>query len=159
VQVSTNGAAPVAQAQQTTMTANPAIAAGNSYTMQVLAQATRFGLTTQSALSNMLTVSTPPAASTTPFANAGALTTRNITVSWTNPSTNITGWTVQRKPNNGLAALRVWSNITPSVTGTAPAYAFTDTAPLAGGNYTYRVTTTSAVGSSGPVTSNAVTAR
>jgi hypothetical protein len=159
VQMSTNGGALVPMAQQATLNANPVIAAGNSYTFQVLSQATRFGLTTQSGLSNTLTVSTPPAASTVPVAAAGAVGTRNITVNWSNPSKNITGWTVQRRPNNGVAALRVWSDITSTLTftGTNP-YSFTDTAPLAGGNYTYRVTTLSAVGSSGPVTSNAVTA-
>jgi fibronectin type 3 domain-containing protein len=158
VQVSANGGTPVALAQQNGLTANPVIAAGNSYTLQVLSQATRFGLTTKSGLSNTLTVQTPPAASSTPVATAGAAATQVINVNWTNPSANITGWTVQRRPNNGLAALRVWSNIAPTVTGTGTAYGFTDTAPLAGGNYSYRVTATSAVGTSGPVTSNAITA-
>jgi hypothetical protein len=160
VQVSTNSGAPAALAQQNGLTANPVIAAGNSYTIQVLTQATRFGLTTKSGLSNTLAVQTPPAASATPVATAGTAGTKAITVNWTNPSVNITGWTVQRRPNNGPVALRVWSDITATVTvtGTNPAYAFTDTAPLAGGNYTYRVTAISAVGTSGPVASNAITA-
>ena len=153
MQVSTNGAAPVAQAQQTTMTANPAIAAGNSYTMQVLAQATRVGLTTQSALSNTLTVNTPPAASTVLTTSRGALGTKKITVTWTNLSNNITGWTVQR---TSTASGAVAATIAPTMLTNGTSYSFVDTAPA--GSYTYKVQATSLGGTNAFSASRQVTA-
>ena len=143
VQVATNGGAPVAMAQQTTLNANPVIAAGNSYTLQVLSQATRFGLTTQSGLSNTLTLNTPPAASTRPTAAAGAAGTKQIAVTWTNPSSNITGWIVQRTSTaRGATAVA----IVPTIAANGTSYSFVDTAPA--GSYTYRVQATNVVGSS-----------
>ncbi len=158
VQVSTDGGKTFTSPPQTTaLTANPAIVAGNNYQFQVLAQTTKYGLTTQGLASNTVVVNTPPAASTTPVAAAGAATTKNITVSWTNASSNITGWSVERRPNTGPNNLRLWNTIVTSVGGSAPSYTFTDQAPAAG-NYTYRVTAMSAAGTNGPATSNAVTA-
>ncbi len=143
VQVQTNGGGYVPLAQQNTLTANVAIAAGNNYAIQVAAQATRFGLTTKSALSNKLTVNTPPAASTRPTAVAGAAGTKKITVTWTNASSNITGWTVLR-----TSTLRgsVPVTIVPTVTANGTSYSFVDTAPA--GSFTYSVQAISAGGTS-----------
>jgi FtsP/CotA-like multicopper oxidase with cupredoxin domain len=144
VQVSTNGGAFASLPQTTALTANPAIAAGNKYSFQVLAQTTKYGMTTQSlTASNVVVVDTRPAASTTPLAAAGAVGSKQITVSWTNASNNITGWTVQRRIG-GIA-----TTIIPTVTNVGTAYTFTDTAPAAG-SYSYRVTAVSAVGTNGP---------
>jgi hypothetical protein len=152
VQLATNGGAYAAAAQQNGVNANPVIAAGNSYSVQVLTQATRFGLTTQSAPSTPLSVTTLPAASTTPVASAGAVGSRQITLSWTNPSSNITSFTVQRR----IGA--TWTIITPVITTATPSYSFTDTVP-APGNYSYRVLATSSVGSTAySAASNTVTA-
>jgi hypothetical protein len=155
VQVSTNGSAYASLPQTTNTSTNAAIAAGNSYSFQVLAQATKYGMTTSSlTASNAVTVSTPPAASTPPVAAAGGTGTKQITVTWTNPSKNITGFTVQRRLGGG-AWVAMATQPTPTQSGTA--YSFTDTVPAAG-NYSYRVTAVSAGGTSGPVTSNTVTA-
>jgi hypothetical protein len=144
VQVSTNGGAFTSLPQSAALTANPAIAAGNKYSFQVLAQTTRYGLTTQSlTASNVVVVDTRPAASTTPVAAAGAVGSKQITVSWTNASNNITGWTVQRR----LGA--VATTIVPAVTNVGTTYSFTDTVPAAG-SYSFRVTAVSAVGTNGP---------
>ncbi len=144
VQVSTNGGAFTSLPQTTALNANPVIAAGNSYSFQVLAQTTKYGLTTQSAASNVVAVMTPPAASTAPVAVAGAPGSRQITVTWTNASSNITAWTVQRRVG-GVATTTV-----ATVTNAGATYSFTDTAPAAG-NYSYRVTAANAAGTNGPV--------
>jgi hypothetical protein len=77
-------------------------------------------------------------------------------VSWTNPSKNITGFTVQRRLGAGA-----WANITPAPVinlATAPTFSFTDTVPVAG-SYSYRLLATSAGGSTAnTAASNAVTA-
>jgi hypothetical protein len=155
VQVQTNGGAWVNLPQITARNTNAAIAAGNTYNFQVLAQATRFGVTTQSQVSNLVPVTTPPAASTTPVAAAGAIGSKQISVTWTNPSKNITGFTVQRRLGAGA-----WGNITPAPVinlATAPTFTFTDTVPA--GTYSYRLLTTSAGGATGnTAASNAVAA-
>jgi titin len=144
VQVSTNGGAFTSLPQTTVLNANPAIAAGNSYSFQVLAQTTKYGQTTQSlTASNVVVANTAPAASTTPVSTAGAVGSKQITVTWTNNSSNVTGWTVQRRVG-GVATI-----IVPAVTNVGTTYSFTDTAPAAG-SYSYRVTAVSAVGTNGP---------
>jgi hypothetical protein len=147
VQVSTNGGAFTSLPQTTALNANPVIAAGNSYSIQVLAQTTKYGLTTQSSASNVIAVKTPPAASTTPVAVAGATGSRQITLTWTNASSNVATWTVQRRLGAAVTTLTP----TPSVSNAGTTYSFTDTAPAAG-NYSYRVTAANAAGTNGPTT-------
>ncbi len=142
VQVTSNGGTAVAQAPLTASNTNVTIVAGNNYTMQVLAQATRYGLTVPSALSNTVTVTTPPAASTLTVTR-GAAGSKAITVAWTNVSGNITGWTLKR--TNGTT--NVTSTITPTVTHTGNNFTFTDTGLTVGVSYTYQVTATSLAGS------------
>jgi hypothetical protein len=157
VQYSMNGGALVSLPQTATLAANPVIAAGNSYTFQVLAQTTKYGFTTQGVASTPIPVSTPPAASTTPVAAAGAATTKQITVTWTNPSQNITttGFVVQRRLGAGA-----WAAIAPAPTVAAAgtSYSFTDTAPAAG-SYSYRLSASNATGTTAfTAASNAVVA-
>ena len=148
LQVATNGGAPVVLPPQSTLSANPTIAAGNSYTIQVLAQATRFGLTAPSGLSNTLTVNTPPAASTTPVASRTAPTTRGITVTWSNVSKNITGFTVQRRLGTGAwTTLPTVGNAAPVVSVSGTTYSIADATMTAAGSYTYRLLATSLGGS------------
>jgi hypothetical protein len=138
VQTGTNGVLNMALAAQAGLTYNLAIAAGNTYSMQVSAQSTRFGgVPVKSAVSNVLTVNTPPAATTgRPAATAGATGTKAITVTWTNSSSNITSWTVRRTVGNAT------TTITPTVTATGTSYSFVDTVPAAG-RYSYQVQATS----------------
>jgi hypothetical protein len=119
---------------------------GANYQYRVAAQATRFGLAT-SALGSWTTTAVlnrAPAVSTTPTAAAGVAGSRQITVSWTNPSTNITGFTVQRS----LGAA-VFANMVPQPTWTknGTTYSFVDTLAASGGSYRYRLLATSAGGS------------
>ncbi|MEI8028895.1 MAG: hypothetical protein WCH35_03835, partial [Comamonadaceae bacterium] len=136
VQTSTNGGAFVRAPQTTTLAANPVIAAGNSYVFQVLAQTTKYGFTTQGVASAPLAVITPPAASTLPTAAAaGLLAGSGITVKWTNPSSNISGWNVQRRIG-AAAPVTVPVAVTAGALG---AYSFTDTTAVPGTSYTYHV--------------------
>jgi hypothetical protein len=118
----------------------------------VAAQATRYGLAT-SALSPWTTTvhNTAPAASTTPV--AALVSTRHISVTWTNVSTNITGFTIQRRLGAGA-----WTTIAPApaVTQTGTSFTFTDVVAAAG-SYTYRLSATSAGGTTAnTAASNAV---
>lgn len=153
VQVSTNGGTFTNLQQTTNLAANPVIAAGNSYSFQVLAQTTKYGLTTQSLVSNVIPVNTPPAASTTPVATLAG--TRQVTLTWANASVNtITGFTVQRR------FAGVWTTITPTPawTQTGTSFTLTDTVPAAG-SYSYRLSATGAGGTTANTgASNTVTA-
>jgi hypothetical protein len=136
VQTSTNTLPFVSAPQTTTLAANPVIAAGNNYVFQVLAQTTKYGFTTQSLLaSTPLPVVTPPAASTLPTAAAGVTAGSGITVKWTNPSSNISGWNVQRRVGAVVTTLSPVS----VTAGAAGAYSFTDTTAVSGTSYTYHV--------------------
>jgi fibronectin type 3 domain-containing protein len=165
VQVNTNGAVDASGAlvwtnlaPTATLAANPAIAAGNSYQFQVLSRATRFGISTLSATpSQAMDVFTAPALSTAVQAVAVGVGTSQIALNWSNLSSNITGWTVQRRPNFGL--VRVFTVLTPaSVGGTSPSYTLTDTVPALG-SYTYRITALNVQGSGPVATSNNATAQ
>ena len=158
VQVNTNGAGFVDMAASNRLTATVNLVAGNTYQVQVLARATRFGLTTVGLASAPMTVITAPRASTAVVATAGVAGSKAITLNWSNTSSSVTSWTVQRRPNFGANNLRVYSPITVTVNGTAPAYSFTDTVPALG-SYTYRINAVNATGSGPVATSNAVTAR
>jgi hypothetical protein len=155
VQQSVNGGPYVAIAGSpfTARNANVTSATGNDYTYQVQALATRYGLAAvTSGVTTSNKVSMAPAASTTPVATAGVAGSKKITVTWTNTSNNITGFTVQRRLGNNGG----WTTILPAITPAATSYSFTDTAPAAG-SYSYRVTATS-LGGNTTATSNAVVA-
>ena len=132
----------------TTLTRNVNLVAGNTYTYQIAA----IDLVGTSAYSTpAITVNTPPAQSTGLAANL--LATRSIGVTWTNLSTNITGFTIQRRLGAGA-----WTTITPAptVTQNGTAYSITNTVTAAG-SYTYRLLATSAGGSTAyTAASNAV---
>jgi hypothetical protein len=131
--------------------------AGTNYQYRVTAQAKRYGLATSAASLPRTTVfNTAPALNSTPVATQGAAGSRAITVAWTNPSVNITGWTVTRRVGAG-----VWAAFTPTpaLPLTGGSYSFTDTGLTAGTNYAYRVTATSLGGTTAVVTSNTVAAR
>ncbi len=154
VQQSINGGA------WTTLTATPiaartlAVASpiGSNYQYQVAAQATRFGLATSAPSAwRTTTFNTAPAASTLPTAALTA-TPRNLSFSWTNASSNITGFTIQRRLGAGA-----WATIAPAptVTKTGNVYSIVDVVTAAG-SYTYRVTATSLGGTTAQATSNAI---
>jgi hypothetical protein len=124
---------------------------GINYQYRVAAQVTRGTLVSSWSAWTTTPFNTVPAASTTPVAKL--VTARNISVSWTNVSTNITGFTVQRRLGGGA-----WTNITPApaVTAASTSYSIIDTVALPG-SYTYRLLATSAGGSTAnTATSNAV---
>jgi hypothetical protein len=126
--------------------------AGSNYQYQVQAMATRYGLATSAPSAwTTTTFNTLPAASTTPV--AALLATRNIGVTWTNASTNITGFTIQRRLGGGT-----WTTITPAptVTQNGTTYSIIDTVAAAG-SYTYRLRATSVAGiTANTAASNAV---
>ncbi len=150
IQPFTNGVAGalINVAGGTTLTRNVNLVAGNTYTYQIAAT----DLVGTSAYSTpAITVNTPPAQSTGLAANL--LATRSIAVTWVNLSTNITGFTVQRRLGAGA-----WTTITPAptVTQNGTAYSITNTVTAAG-SYTYRLLATSAGGSTAyTAASNAV---
>ncbi len=152
--VSVNGGAALTLASGGTLN----VAAGASYSVAVATAVTvggggggGGGATTIGGYSTPITVNTHPAQSTGLVATASSTVTHTATVAWTNTSTNITGWTVQR----GLVAANgtvTWTTIAPTITAAGTAYSFTDVAPAAG-NYQYRVLATSTAGSTAYVTS------
>jgi FtsP/CotA-like multicopper oxidase with cupredoxin domain len=144
---STLTAAPIAA--RTLAAASPA---GSNYQYRVQALATRYGLAASLPSAwTTTTFNTAPAASTTPV--AALVSTRNITVSFTNVSTNITGFTVQRRLGGGGGA---WTTIAPAVTANGTTYSFTDLVAAAG-SYSYRLSATSAGGTTAnTAASNAV---
>jgi hypothetical protein len=167
VQTNTNGAVDATGALVwasapaiTTTNANPTIAANNNYQYRVVPRATRYNVSVLGTPSAILAVSTAPLASTTPVATASAVVgSKEITLTWSNPSLNSvpTSFTVDRRVGG------VWVPL-PAIAATpilvAPgSYAWTDTAPLAGTGYRYRVLSTSNAWSSAyTATSNTVTA-
>jgi hypothetical protein len=116
---------------------------GANYQYQVAAQASRYGLATSTPSAWISTVfNTVPVQSTVP--TTSLLATRSIGVSWTNTSTNISGFTLQRRLGAGA-----WTN-TPAtlatITAVGTSYSYTDTVAAAG-SYTYRLLATSLAGS------------
>jgi hypothetical protein len=128
--------------------------AGTNYQYQVQAIATRYGLPAATSAWKTTTYSVP-LANSTPVA-ASAVGSKAVTVTWTNASTNITGWTVTRSTNGGAYAA---FTPTPALPLTGGSYSFTDTGVTVGTRYTYRVTAIGATANSAVATSNQVTAR
>jgi hypothetical protein len=154
VQQSVNGGAftTITVAPFTARQVNVVTALGNNYSYQVRAVATRYGQTSAASGWTSGAFNTVPVASTTPVAAAGAVGSKAITVTWTNPSSNITGFTVQRRFGG------VWTAITPAITQTGTSFSFTDVVAAAG-SYQYRLLATSLGGSTAnTAASNAVTA-
>jgi hypothetical protein len=119
---------------------------GANYQYRVAAQATRFNLGTsaQGPWTTTTVLNRAPAPSTTPTAAAGSAGSRQITVTWTNTSSNITGFTVQR--SLGAAAFANMAT-QPTWTKNGTTYSFVDTLAASGGSYRYRLLATSAGGS------------
>jgi hypothetical protein len=117
---------------------------GTNYQYQVAAQATRYGLGASAASAwKTTTFNTLPIASTTPVATLTVPATRGITVTWTNVSTNITGFTIQRRLGGGA-----WTTVATPTTGLAvtkvgTGYSISDTTMTLAGSYTYRLSATS----------------
>jgi hypothetical protein len=144
----------------TTLTATPITArnlvvaspAGTNYQYRVQAMATRYGLATSAPSAwTTTTFNTAPAASTTPVAVLAS--TRHIGVTWTNASTNITSFTIQRRLGGGA-----WTTIAPApaVAQNGTTYSITDVVAAAG-SYTYRLSATSLGGTTAnTAASNAV---
>jgi hypothetical protein len=125
---------------------------GSTYQVTVAAIfTTAQGVATEGPASTAITVNTMPAQST--GLTLTLPTTRNFAVNWTNTSTNLTGWNIQR----GVVAANgttTWTTITPTVSNTAgtTAYSFSDGVGAAG-SYRYRVAAKSAVATTANVTS------
>jgi hypothetical protein len=152
-----NGLVWTSAAPTTATSANPAIAADNTYLFRVVPRATRFGVSVLGTPSAPITVITAPLVSTTPVATAGAVGT--ITLTWSNPSLNSvpTSFTVGRRVGN------VWVTLPAIAAATIKqldgSYAWTDTALLTGTFYRYRVLATNGTWSSAnTATSNSVIA-
>jgi len=166
VQTNTNGAVDATGAliwvnspATTNLNANPAITVDNNYQFRVVPRATRFAVSVLGTPSTPLNVTAAPAVSMTPVATAGAVGSKQITLTWTNPSVNSipTAFTVDRRVGG------VWVPL-PAIAATpimvAPgSYAWTDTAPASGTGYRYRVLATNNAWSSAyTAASNTVTA-
>jgi hypothetical protein len=162
VEASTNGGAYVQlavlnrTAAQRTATGgavnyNAAVVAGNTYTYQVKAQATQYGLTTPSAYDVPVSVDvSAPLAPTNVAAGAGGAA-GSIVVTWLDASGNESGFTVQRSLLN--AAGTTWGAY--ANVGTVAANALTgatvsitDTARITGRTYRYQVRANGVVGNS-----------
>jgi titin len=142
----------------TARTAAIASPVGTNYQYRVAAVATPYGsLPTAQSIWRTTTFNTLPAASTRPTAIAGAVGSKQIAVTWTNASNNLTGFTLARRLGGGawVNTPATLATVTKSGTNT---YSFTDTVPAAG-TYTYRVLATSAAGNTAnTAASNAVIA-
>ncbi|HEY3078652.1 MAG TPA: S8 family serine peptidase [Chloroflexota bacterium] len=83
--------------------------------------------------------------------SATALTGRQVRLSWTDRSTNETGFKIERRRGTGS-----WSQI---ATAARNATTYTDSGLVGGAQYTYRVRAYNSAGNSAYATSNQVTAR
>jgi hypothetical protein len=135
------------------VTYNAPVVAGNSYSFTVVAQSTRFGLTTQSTtaagpVTMVVSAPLPP----TKVAAAGS-----ATVTWVASSSNESGFTVQRSQ---MATNGTWGTYRNVGTVTAGVQTFLDTGLVAGRVYLYQVRANGVVGNSAYVgPSNAVVAQ
>ena len=139
------------------VTYNAPVVTGNSYTFSVVAQTTKYGLTTASAAAGPVAIDVAaPLPPNTVAANAGAAAGQ-VVVTWADASNNESGFTVQRSLLNAAGATwGAWGN---AGTVAANVTTFTDTGRIAGRQYRYQVRANGVVGNSvytGP--SNAVVA-
>jgi hypothetical protein len=128
------------------VTYNATVVAGNSYSFTVVAQATRFGLTTQSAATGLATMVVAAPLPPTTVAAAPGLVAGQITVTWADASSNESGFTVQRSLLN--VAGTTWGAMGTAGTVAANVTTFTDTARLTGRQYRYQVRANGVVGNS-----------
>jgi hypothetical protein len=102
-----------------------------------------------------VTVNTLPAQSTA-LTNALATTPpRTFNVGFTNTSSNITGWIIQRGVSATAGGAVTWTTIAVTPTATGTAYTFSNTATAAG-FYRFRVQATSTAGNTAVVTTPTV---
>lgn len=154
VQVSTNGSSFVDMAPTTRLTTTLNLAPGTQYQFRVLALATRFGLTVQGPPSAAVAVTVPmlayvaqPAPSTTPVARPAMSGNVGITLTWSNPSSDVIhSFTVTRRFGRGawvtLPAIAA-ASVATAVKGS---FSWTDTGLTSGGLYQYRLLATGAGG-------------
>lgn len=157
VEASTNGApfvtlATVASsnAQRTavarTVTYTAAVVAGNTYSYQVKATATAFGVTATSAVAGPVDLNmAPPAAPSNVAAAAGAVGSRTATVTWTDNANNESGFTIQRSTLSRAGTWGAWANVGTTV---ANVTTFTNTRLTTGTSYRYQVMATGGAGNS-----------
>jgi hypothetical protein len=151
--VSVNGGAAVTLASGGVLN----VAAGATYSVAVATAMTVGGVTTIGAYSAPVTVNTRPAQSTA-LTNALAplpAVARTFNVGFTNTSTNITGWIIQRGVSATAAGAVTWTTIAVTPTAVGTAYTFSNLAPAAG-FYRFRIQATSAAGSTAIVTTPTV---
>jgi titin len=123
---------------------NATVVAGNSYSFTVVAQATRYGLTTQSTATGPATMVVGiPTAPTIGTAVAGAA--GSISVNWVDNSSNESGFTVQRSLMAVNGTWGAWAN---AGTVAAGVQTFLNTGLTTGRSYRYQVRANGVVGNS-----------
>jgi hypothetical protein len=131
------------------------VALGSRYTFTVVAQATKFGLTTASTAAGPVTVDVSvPLAPTSVAAVSGIPGSRTITVKWTDAPLNATNYTVQRATVIGGVA-GVYGNVGTVAVGIQT---FVDNNRTSGRTYQYQVRANGVIGNSVFVVSNPVVA-
>jgi hypothetical protein len=130
-----------------------AVVAGSSYDFSVVAQTTRFGVTTPSTTLGPVTLNVvAPLAPTSVKAVAGGTGSQLVTVTWTDASSNETGFTVQRAPVTG-GVVGAFANIGNVAAGVQT---FADTTGRQGRVYQYQVRANGVVGNSAYVVASTV---
>jgi hypothetical protein len=127
---------------------------GANYQFRVAAQATRYGQP-PSVLGAWVTTTPPlnraPAQSTALTNALDAITPRTFNVGFTNTSTNISGWIIQRGVSATAAGAVTWTPITVTPTATGTGYTFSNTVAAAG-FYRFRIQASSLASSTAVVT-------
>ena len=132
-----------------------AVLTGSRYSFTVTAQASKFGVTTSSAVVGPVTLDVvAPAAPTSVSASAGAGNSGQITLTWTDAPRNASGYTVQRATVSG-GRVGGFSTVGTVAVG---AQSFTNTGLTKGRSYQYQVRATGVVGNSAYVRSSTVVA-
>jgi FtsP/CotA-like multicopper oxidase with cupredoxin domain len=126
---------------------NATVAAGNSYSFKVVAQATAYGQTSASTAAVVVVDMTVPSAPTGVSAAAGA-SAGQVVVTWTDSSNNESGFTVQRSTATVRRGVTTWSGFANAGTVAAGQTTFTDTGRTTGTQYQYQVRANSPLGNS-----------
>jgi hypothetical protein len=124
---------------------NATVVAGNSYSFTVVAQATRFGLTPQSAATGPATMVVAAPLPPTTVAAAAGPAAGQATVTWVDASSNESGFTVQRSLMAANGTFGAWAN---AGTVAAGVQTFLNTGLTTGRTYRYQVRANGVVGNS-----------
>jgi FtsP/CotA-like multicopper oxidase with cupredoxin domain len=125
--------------------ANIQVVTGDSYSFTVMAQATRFGLTTASAAAGPTTMDVSAPVPPTGVTAVAGTPVGQIAVSWVDASSNESGFTIQRSQMSALGVWGAWAN---AGTVAAGVQTFTDIGRTTGRSYRYQVRANGVVGNS-----------